>query len=304
MKPKIHPEYHEVTAHCACGNTWKTPQHPVRAPPRDLLPVPPVLHGEGEAGRHGRTRRALPEALRQGDQGRDGPGLGVGSGPTRLRPGGRTTMIDKLAEIERKYLELKARSESPEVASDHVEYAKAVRAMKEIAPIVREGARAAPPRERDRRGREMLDTLPARTSSGRSRRRSTTPCADGSPPSRRSSSSCSCEGPERFPERRPRDPRRDRGRRSVALRRRALPDVRPLRRGAKVRVEVIDRSDAGGSGGSRRSRRSWRARGPFSRLKYEGGVHRVQRVPPRRPRAGSTRRPPRWRSCRRPRTST
>jgi len=24
MKPKIHPDYHEVTAHCACGNTWKT----------------------------------------------------------------------------------------------------------------------------------------------------------------------------------------------------------------------------------------------------------------------------------------
>jgi large subunit ribosomal protein L31 len=24
MKEKIHPEYHEVTAHCACGNTWKT----------------------------------------------------------------------------------------------------------------------------------------------------------------------------------------------------------------------------------------------------------------------------------------
>jgi large subunit ribosomal protein L31 len=24
MKPKIHPEYHEVAAHCACGNTWKT----------------------------------------------------------------------------------------------------------------------------------------------------------------------------------------------------------------------------------------------------------------------------------------
>ena len=24
MKPKIHPEYHEVTAHCACGNSFKT----------------------------------------------------------------------------------------------------------------------------------------------------------------------------------------------------------------------------------------------------------------------------------------
>jgi large subunit ribosomal protein L31 len=24
MKEKIHPEYHEVIVHCACGNTWKT----------------------------------------------------------------------------------------------------------------------------------------------------------------------------------------------------------------------------------------------------------------------------------------
>jgi large subunit ribosomal protein L31 len=24
MKPAIHPEYHEVTVHCACGATWKT----------------------------------------------------------------------------------------------------------------------------------------------------------------------------------------------------------------------------------------------------------------------------------------
>lgn len=24
MKPGIHPEYYEVTAHCACGATWKT----------------------------------------------------------------------------------------------------------------------------------------------------------------------------------------------------------------------------------------------------------------------------------------
>ena len=24
VKPGIHPEYHEVTAHCACGNTFKT----------------------------------------------------------------------------------------------------------------------------------------------------------------------------------------------------------------------------------------------------------------------------------------
>jgi large subunit ribosomal protein L31 len=24
MKPELHPEYHEVTVHCACGETWQT----------------------------------------------------------------------------------------------------------------------------------------------------------------------------------------------------------------------------------------------------------------------------------------
>lgn len=24
MKSGIHPDYHEVEVHCACGNTWKT----------------------------------------------------------------------------------------------------------------------------------------------------------------------------------------------------------------------------------------------------------------------------------------
>ena len=24
MKPNIHPEYVEATAHCACGNSWQT----------------------------------------------------------------------------------------------------------------------------------------------------------------------------------------------------------------------------------------------------------------------------------------
>lgn len=24
MKSQLHPEYHEVSVHCACGETWKT----------------------------------------------------------------------------------------------------------------------------------------------------------------------------------------------------------------------------------------------------------------------------------------
>ncbi|HVT05338.1 MAG TPA: 50S ribosomal protein L31 [Thermoanaerobaculia bacterium] len=31
MKPQLHPEYHEVTVHCACGETW-----PSRSTKKDL----------------------------------------------------------------------------------------------------------------------------------------------------------------------------------------------------------------------------------------------------------------------------
>src|SRR5438105_13790802 len=69
-------------------------------------------------------------------------------------------MIEKLKEIERKYVELEARSQSPEVVADHVEYRKTVKAMKEIAPIVEKV------RERKRidtevsGAEEMVSTLP------------------------------------------------------------------------------------------------------------------------------------------------
>jgi peptide chain release factor 1 len=45
------------------------------------------------------------------------------------------------------------------------------------------------------------------------------------------------------------------------------------------RVEVIDRSDSGGVGGIKEIQAIVEGDGAFSRLKYEGGVHRVQRVP-------------------------
>jgi peptide chain release factor 1 len=45
------------------------------------------------------------------------------------------------------------------------------------------------------------------------------------------------------------------------------------------RVEVIDRSESGGRGGIKEVQAIVEGVGAFSRLKYEGGVHRVQRVP-------------------------
>jgi peptide chain release factor 1 len=49
--------------------------------------------------------------------------------------------------------------------------------------------------------------------------------------------------------------------------------------GRRWKVEVIDRSDAGGMGGIKEIQAIVEGEGAYSRLKYEGGVHRVQRVP-------------------------
>ena len=66
MKAKIHPEYHDVTVACACGNSFQT-----RSTKKDLRveicsALPPVLHRQAEADRLRRPRRALPEALQEG----------------------------------------------------------------------------------------------------------------------------------------------------------------------------------------------------------------------------------------------
>src|SRR5437773_7264509 len=70
-------------------------------------------------------------------------------------------MFEKLQEIENRYAELEAHSQSPEVASDHVEYTRTVRAMKEIAPIV-EKVRERRRVETELTGaRELVETLPS-----------------------------------------------------------------------------------------------------------------------------------------------
>ena len=66
MKAEIHPEYVFATVHCSCGNSFVTRSTVAGAERRDLLAVPPVLHGQAEARRHRRPRRALPAAAREG----------------------------------------------------------------------------------------------------------------------------------------------------------------------------------------------------------------------------------------------
>ena len=84
--------------------------------------------------------------------------------------------------------------------------------------------------------------------------------------------------PQRRPQRHPRDPRRHRRRGGRPVRLRAAPDVRPLRRAPPLgrgAVEPHRDRHRGRQGGHPRDH----GRGAYSRLKFEGGVHRVQRVP-------------------------
>jgi len=70
-------------------------------------------------------------------------------------------MFERLDEIERKYAALEARRDSPEVASDHVEVTKTVRAMKEIAPIVEKVRERRRVEEELAGAQQLADTLPA-----------------------------------------------------------------------------------------------------------------------------------------------
>ena len=68
MKPNIHPEYHPVTVHCACGHTFPT-RSTIKG---EFLRVEicsnchPFFHRQTEAGGHGRSRRALHQEIREG----------------------------------------------------------------------------------------------------------------------------------------------------------------------------------------------------------------------------------------------
>lgn len=189
-------------------------------------------------------------------------------------------MFDKLDEIEKRYAELEARRDSPEVAGDHVEYVKVARAMKEIAPVV-EKVRERRRVEAELAGaRELLATLPA----GDELRALAEAEAEGL-----SGRAVALEDELRLLLL-PKDPNDSR---NVVLEIRAGTGgeeaslfAEELFRmyvryaeGRSWRVEVIDRSDAGGRGGVKEIQAIVEGEGAFARLKYEGGVHRVQRVP-------------------------
>ena len=189
-------------------------------------------------------------------------------------------MFQKLDEIERRYSDLEARAASPDVLSDHTLATKTMRAMKEILPVVEKN------RERKRidtelaGAQELLDTLP--------------PADELRPIAQQEFESLRSRRDAGEEEIRllllPKDPNDGK---NVVLEIRAgtggdeaaLFAEELLRmyvryaEGRGWRVEIIDRSDSGGAGGLKEVQAIVEGDGAFSRLKYEGGVHRVQRVP-------------------------
>ncbi|MEO8584724.1 MAG: peptide chain release factor 1 [Acidobacteriota bacterium] len=189
-------------------------------------------------------------------------------------------MFQKLDEIERRYADLEARAASPDVLSDHTLATKTMRAMREILPVVEKN------RERKRidaelaGAQEMLDTLP--------------PADELRPIAQQEFESLRARRSAIEEEIRllllPKDPNDGK---NVVLEIRAGTggDEAALfaeelfrmyvryAEGRGWRVEIIDRSDSGGAGGLKEVQAIVEGEGAFSRLKYEGGVHRVQRVP-------------------------
>jgi len=189
-------------------------------------------------------------------------------------------MFQKLDEIERRYADLEARAASPEVLADHALATKTMRAMREILPVVEKN------RERKRidaqlaGAQELLDTLP--------------PADELRPVAQQELEGLRARREAIEEEIRllllPRDPndgknvvleiRAGTGGDEAALFAEEL--LRMYVRYAESRgwkVEIIDRSDSGGAGGLKEVQAIVEGEGAYSRLKYEGGVHRVQRVP-------------------------
>ena len=189
-------------------------------------------------------------------------------------------MFQKLDEIERRYADLEARAASPEVLADHALATKTMRAMREILPIVEKN------RERKRidaqlaGAQELLDTLP--------------PADELRPIAQQELEGLRGRRGAIEEEIRllllPRDAndgknvvleiRAGTGGDEAALFAEEL--LRMYVRYAETRgwkVEIIDRSDSGGAGGLKEVQAIVEGDGAYSRLKYEGGVHRVQRVP-------------------------
>ena len=224
----------------------------VRFDDRRHPPAPPV---EGYFHRLVRLRRARPLGARRWS--------GAGS-PTLGR------VIEKLVEqIESRFAELSEQMSDPEVIGDQRRYAEVGRAYRALEPAHAAGAGVAP-RHRRRRGRARA----ARR--GRRRPRAARDAAHVRGAARRARGGDPARDGRARPERRQgrdrRDPPRHGRRGGRPVRRRPVPDADRYAERRGFKTEPIEVGDG-------HFTFAVKGQGAYSVFKYEGGTHRVQRVP-------------------------
>ena len=188
-------------------------------------------------------------------------------------------VTSRLQAMEHEHADLEARLADPAVASDPAELRRVSVRYRELTPLV----------DAVRRRRALdADAAAARELLARGHRRRAGPCSTTSSPSaepaiaavdERAARAAGAARSQRRAGRDRRDPRR-RGRRGgQPLRPRPVRHVRRLRRPPRAGRSRRCRRTRATSAGSTRSRSPSPATSAWRRFKFEGGPHRVQRVP-------------------------
>ena len=187
-------------------------------------------------------------------------------------------MFERIAEIEARYQELEDKLGQPELARDPGklrELTQELASLRELITAYRAWKDTSRVDRRERGARddpdpEIRELAKAELAGAAGPPRGARNRAEEAPPAAR---------PARPEERRARDPARHRRRRGVALRGRPVPHVHALRPGHEAGASRSCRSTESDGGGVREVIASIAGQAVYGRLKYESGVHRVQRVP-------------------------
>ena len=194
----------------------------------------------------------------------------------------RRDMFEHLQDLEKTHDELYRQARRPGVLADRKAYRETNKKLAEIRPTVelyrelpqgarrarRDRARCSPAWPRTTSCYAMAEEERERLAAARRRARGAS-CAR----------ELHAQGPQRRAQRRARDPRRHRRRRGHAVRRRAVPHVHAATPSGRAGGWRSSTSRESGVRGIKEVSAIVEGRGAYSRLKYEGGVHRVQRVP-------------------------
>ena len=185
-------------------------------------------------------------------------------------------MFDKLSAIESKYDQMMVEMAEPAVQADSTKFRNHSKAVAEMQPLVDRFREYKDVVAQINTTEELLKDPDMRELAQEELRQLE---AAARRAARRHQGPARAQGPQRRQERRAGNPGGHRRRRSRALRVGSVPHVFALRRAAGLEARGAQPERDAAAAAPRKSSRSSKGKNAYSRLKYESGVHRVQRVP-------------------------